>query len=412
MAILVSSAATIESFTERRIRERKEDPEFFVRDHTQWTVRPPESFSGEVFYVLCSTSAMKSRILREDEYDKITDEYLDENDAFVMDIPEEYREDFESDMENALRDIAGFSTQAISQYIQRPKMIQVCTDLDREHPFNKESWVAGGPGAIDWKVMSVKYKRKLPGGYEEEAWRPRRNPTALRWCHIDTSISGDCTGFCIGHVDRWVEVVRTDPEGGKFTDLCPYYIIDFMLRIYPPPAEQIYMPDVRVMLYHFMARGYRFIGFSSDTYQYVELHQQVRRKGITPRVISMDTSTVAYDELKSAFYEKRIEIYHYQPFVDEFKDLEYDRVVGKVDHPTGGSKDVSDAVAGVVLGLKMTADKMPMQGREEKSRMPPHEDSWVTDKIPADRVDVEQVRAMRDGESAEDFIPIFFGEGD
>lgn len=942
MAVLVSSAATVESFTERRIRERKDDPDFFVRDHTQWTVRPKGSYSGEVFYVLCSTSAMKSRILREEEYDKITDDYLDENDAFVMDIPVEFLDDFKADMENALRDIAGFSTQAISQYIQRPKMIKMCTDPDREHPFDKEAWVSGGPGSVDWNALSVKYIRRLPGGYEEDAWKPRRNPSALRWCHIDTSTSGDCTGFCIGHVDRWVEVVRTDPDGGKMTDLCPYYIIDFMLRIYPPPAEQIYMPDVRVMLYHFMVRGFRFIGFSSDTYQClsgdtriltsrgliciedviigdyvmsrsgprrvlnkwffgerdtvkivtndgdilegtdrhkievqvgwkgkrkpllavengrfncndpvykwvrigdlkvgdvvrmsnsvdidldvedeqlfcdvdfgelgrgynnhygrlgrwlpplslnscfaewlgflwgdgdvtgdgvritchkserryvdglffdlfgvypsyreisdrgcilslssrwfvrwmdkvgvlkdfkrrgagipeiifrspsyirasflrgllgadgnvsksdgrvslstkyfklandvrvmvlstwgisskitenfrsgygaygvqyvvgirgsrrrfvdsigvgtddksrilnenievkgrkkmvkiasvsrsmsevydleieddhsymangfvshnsVEMHQQVRRKGITPRIISTDTTMEPYDELKSAFYEKRIEIYHYQPFIDEFKDLEYDRVVGKVDHPTGGcfvgrtrvplldgncpcieelvgkeiwvysclttgeivpglargrlskktndfvdvvldsgaverctpehlwllrdgtykmakdlfpgvdrlmpinrnwpvnvasrsgenhkvryvipvklselepvydlevdrfsnfalssgvfvhnSKDVSDAVAGVVLGLKMAAEKMPMQGQEERSKMPPHKDAWVTGKIPADRVDVEQVRAMRDGDSAEDFIPIFFGE--
>ena len=339
MVILASSAATVESFTERKLRESKDDPLVFVRDHTQWTAKPKEEFCGEFFYIICSTSATKSRILREDEYDAITDEYLEANDAFIMDIPVEYKEDFESNMEESLRDIAGFSTEAISQFVQRPKMISVCTNTNIVHPFDREEWVAGGPGVMDWNALVVEIERNLPGGFKERAFMPRRNPSAMRWCHVDASISGDSSGLAIGHIDRWVEVVRRDLEGNAHVDQEPYYIIDFMLRINPPPAEQIYMPDIRVMIYDFMAHGFKFIGFSSDTYQYVEMHQQVSRKGIKPRIISMDASTEAYDELKSAFYEKRIEIYYYEPFIEEFKKLEYDRLAGKIDHPLAGSKD-------------------------------------------------------------------------
>lgn len=339
MVILASSAATVESFIERKLRESVDDPMVFVRDHTQWSAKPAEEFCGEFFYVLCSTSATKSRILREDEYDAISDEYLEANDAFIMDIPVEFKEDFESNMEDALRDIAGFSTEAISQFVQRPKMITVCTNTDIQHPFDREEWVAGGPGAINWDALVVEVERTLPGGFKEKAFIPRRNPSAMRWCHVDTSISGDSSGLAIGHVDRWVEVVRRDLEMNAHVDQEPYYIIDFMLRINPPPAEQIYMPDIRVMIYDFMKHGFKFIGFSSDSYQYVEMHQQISRKGIKPHIISMDTSTEPYDELKSAFYEKRIEIYYYKPFIEEFKKLEYDRINGKIDHPLAGSKD-------------------------------------------------------------------------
>lgn len=788
MVILVSSAATTESFTERRIRERKDDPEFYLTDHTQWTAKPKENFSGEVFYVLCSTSAMKSRILKEEEYDLITDEYLEASDAFVMDIPIEFKDDFEANMEDALRDIAGFSTEAISQFIQRPKMITVCTNVDREHPFSKEEWISGSPGVFDWNKLAVKYERRLPGGYVEPAFRPRRNPTALRWCHIDTSLSGDCSGFSIGHVERWVDVVRRDSEGNKEADTAPFYIIDFMLRIYPPPAEQIYMPDLRTMLYQFEDHGFRFIGFSCDSYQclaegtrvitdrgvvgiedvqrgdvvesrsgpnrvtnkwcfgerdtlrvttgdgiviegtekhrvevltgwnagkcnrfydvsgyhptggsevwewkrigdlrvgdtiraidwepkvdseyvamdeepdlgpggrgagsdvylspimdeklaewigffvgdgdigndgvrincnaseigdvsriterafgvkpsvsvrgnkgvvrissrrlvrwlrrngisknkplkvpvkierspksvrcaflrglfgadgsvgketgevslstaYLELAesvaviirsvlglrasisvmnrghkgdykktglqyslrvngsrrvwrdrigfgvsakmnalrdhverkgrrlysrvlsveksravvydievendpsyiangivshnsaemlQQVSRRGISSRLISMDRTTNPYDEVKSAFYENRIEIYPYQPFIDEFKKLEYDRLVGKIDHPEHGSKDCSDSVAGVVWGLKDSASGAPMEGIKEETKMKPHKHAWVSEMIPADEVDPEEVAAAKDGESAAQFMPMMFGDG-
>lgn len=410
MVILASSAATIESFTERKMREGLEDPNIFVRDHTQWTAKPAENFCGEFFYVLCSTSATKSRILNEKEYDLITDEFLEANDAFVMDIPVEFRDDFESNMEEALRDIAGFSTQAISQFVQRPKMIQVCTDSLRSHPFSEEEWVAGGPGQIDWDTLAVSYEHKLAGGYTETRWKPRRNPKAMRWCHIDTSVSGDSSGFCIGHIDKWVEVVRRDADGNIQTDLAPYYVIDFMLRINPPPAEQIYMPDLRVLLYMFMDHGFKFIGFSTDRYQSVEMHQQVKRRGIHTQLISMDTSTEPYDELKSAFYEERIEIYKYKPFIEEFKSLEYDRLVGRIDHPVAGSKDTSDAVAGVIQGLKKSGERMPLHGQSERVERPTHEDAWVTEKIPAALVDTEAVKMAKEDRATEDFMPILIGE--
>ena len=409
MVILASSAATLESFTERKIRDSIEDPDVFVRDHTQWTAKPKENFCGEFFYILCSRSAMKSRILKDDEYDMVTDEFLDANEAFILDIPIEFKDDFESDMENSLRDIAGFATEAISQFMQRPKAIEECTD-DREHPFSDEEWGAGTKASFDWDSLCVQFERNLPGGFKEPAFSPRRNPTAMRWCHMDTSVSGDSTGICVAHVERWVEVVRRDTDGNTQAEVAPYYVVDFMLRVNPPPAEQIYMPDLRTVLYQFMNHGYKFIGFSTDSYQYVEMHQQVKRRGVTPHLISMDTNTDPYDELKSALYEHRIEIYNYKPFIDELKHLEYDRVVGKVDHPLAGSKDVSDAVAGAIWGLKKSSTRMPLSGKTERSKMPEHEHAWVSRMIPAESVNQEVVETAKEGMSAETFMPILFGD--
>jgi hypothetical protein len=142
-----------------------------------------------------------------------------------------------------------------------------------------------------------------------------------------------------------------------------------------------------------------------------EMLQQVRRRGISSRIISMDRTTDPYDELKSAFYENRIEIYAYEPFIDEFKKLEYDRLVGKIDHPESGSKDCSDSVAGVVWGLKESASVTPMEGIKEQVEMRPHANSWVSPLIPADQVDPDMVSAMKDGDSAVQFMPIMFGDG-
>jgi intein/homing endonuclease len=336
MVVLASSAATVESFTERKIRKSAEDPDVFCRDHTAWTAKPKSEFCGEVFWVLCSTSSMNSRILTDDEVELVSDEYLEANDAFLMDIPVEYKEDFESNMEEALRDIAGFSTQAISLFVQRQSAVYECVDEARKHPFSCLEYTSGARGQWDWDTLCIQMERKLPGGFVEKAYRPRRNPEAFRWCHIDVGVSGDSCGFTIAHIERWVDVVRRGSDGGKHEDTAPYYVVDAMLRINPPPGQQIYFPDLRTMIYQFMEKGYKFIGFSSDTYMYVEMHQQLKRRGITPHIISMDTSTTPYDELKSAFYENRIEIYDYEPFAYEFLHLEYDRIVGKIDHPQAG----------------------------------------------------------------------------
>jgi len=416
MVVLASSAATLDSFTERKMREAANDPDVFVRDHVPWSAKPREDFSGDWFYILCSASSLKARILKEEEYNLLTDDFLNENDAWIIEVPEEYREDFEANMEDSLRDIAGVSTQAVSAYIQRINTLDECVDAAREHPFSQEEWVAGGPGSFDWEALCVSYERKV-GDVTETAYRPRRSAAKLRWCHVDTSISGDSSGLCVGHVDRWVEVVRRDEKGNRHTDLAPYYVIDIMLRINPPPAEQIYMPDVRRLIYELIEHGFQFAGFSSDSYQAAEMHQQIRRRGLHTEILSLDRDVAPYDELKSALYENRIELYEYEPFREELKKLEYDRLKGKVDHPSSSTKDVADSVAGTVYALSKSAQRLPLEAGPVTTRRTRHEHDWVSPLVPADQVDLDEVRALREeskrGEGGEaEFMPILFGDSD
>jgi hypothetical protein len=339
MVIMVSSAATLDSFTERKIREARQDPTVFVRDHTAWTSKPMDHFCGKWFYVLCSKSSLRSRILEDGEYDEISPEYLEENNAWLIEVPVEYKEDFESNLEDSLRDIAGVSTQAISAFFQRVDAIEACIVPGRKHPFSSEVWVSGSPATFDWDYLCRRIERRLPGGFTETAWAPKESPSSPRWIHIDTSISGDSTGFCCGRIDRWVEVVRRDGEGHAYTDTAPYYVIEVLLSIRPPSGDQIYMPDLRRLVYELQAHGFPIHGFSSDSFQYVEMHQQIRRHGIHTELISMDRTIDPYEELKSAIYEKRIEFYEYTNLLQELRSLEYDRVKGKIDHPRHSSKD-------------------------------------------------------------------------
>lgn len=381
LMILLSSAATIGSFTDRKIRDSKDDPTVFVRDYATWEVKPRSHFSGVNFKVVVGTSSLRSRILPEDE---VVDEgFLANEGANVLNVPIEYYEDFDRDLENSIRDIAGVGTHAISAFIHRVEKVESALN-QHPHPFSVESYVYGQGGQFMWDSIAARFQRKLPGGYTEDYWKPIRNTDRPRYVHVDPSLSGDSTGIAMGHIERWVEVVRRNENGDEFNDVAPYIVIDFMLQIQPPPGEQIYLPDVRRMIYELIDHGFHLSGFSTDTYQSAEMVQQMKARGVRSEILSVDRTTEPYEALKSAIYEDRIEFYRYEPFLAELKALEYDRIKGKVDHPVAGSKDVSDAVAGVVSGLVRSSARMPIGPITSVEREDRGENmGWVTDgKIP------------------------------
>jgi hypothetical protein len=358
---------------------------------------------------------LRSRILESGEYEQLDADYLDEHEAWCIEVPVEYKDDFEGNLEDSLRDIAGVSTQAISAFFQRVEAIDACVDESRVHPFSNEVWVAGSPGGWDWDVLCRPITRRLPGGFVEEAWLPREDPAIPRWIHIDVSVSGDATGFCMGRVARWVEVVRRDGDGNRYTDTAPCFVIEAMLSIRPPPGEQIYMPDLRNLVYALQAHGFPIAGVSTDTYMYVEMHQQLRRHGVHAEILSLDTSMDGYNALKSAIYENRISYYNYPTLIQELRSLEYDRTKGKVDHQKHTTKDLSDSLAGVVWGLTKRAARLPWVSEGDTQReMTAHEHQWVSPLVPADEVDYEDVRiASKRRSQPDERLPlIIFGDED
>lgn len=402
LAILTSSAGTVNSFIDRRVREAESDPLAFVRDHTQWTARPREHFCGDVFRVLCGTSSIQSRILEEEE--EVDPVQLEAQNSMIIEIPVEYRRDFELNMEDSLRDIAGISTQAISAYIQRVEALDACIRPDRGHPWGKESWVAGTDMTFRWDLLVKQVEHKVAGGSTELLWQPLRNPGAPRWIHIDTSLSGDATGFCLAHVSKWVEVHRRTQDGRPLVELAPFYVVDFMLRIEPPSGEQIFLGDVRQLIYELQEHGFFIIGVTTDQYQSADLRQQVKRiAGIPTELQSIDLTTQPYDTLKGAIYEGRLELYDYRPVLEELRGLEYDRDRGKVDHPRAGKKDLADSLAGAIFGLAKNASKIPLTMRdaidvEEKPTEKQIMERMVGGGLVKGPVDVDELRVKRDAE--------------
>jgi len=267
MMVLLSSANVTGSFTDRKIADVKktEDATVFIRDYATWDVKPKEHFVGDTFKVIIGSSSLRSRVVPKDE--EIDEGFLEQEGAFVINVPEEYRPDFERDLENSIRDIAGMSTHAISAYLNRIETLDWAKTDKLVHPFTTQEYTYGEPGGFIWEHLCETAERKLPGGYTEEVWRPKRDPQLLRWIHIDPALSGDCLGIAMGYIKRWMEVVRRNEDGEEYNDVAPEIIIEFMLRIHPPPGDQIFLPDVRRMCYELMNHGFHLMGFSCDKFQ-------------------------------------------------------------------------------------------------------------------------------------------------
>ncbi|MBF0554024.1 MAG: hypothetical protein HQK96_05625 [Nitrospirae bacterium] len=243
---------------------------------------------------------------------------------------------------NSIRDIAGLSTVSVYPFIRKREKIENAIDNAMVHPVETDVWAFSEPLRMKWdKLVSKK----------DGISRPIVDPEAARHIHIDPSLSGDTTGFVMGHIQRYVPVKRKDALNDETVEMAPLIVIDFMLKIIPPPGGEIIIGDLRSLVYNLHEKGFK-IGFvSMDSYIKADPIQILNSKGFKADHVSVDSSVLPYQTLKDAFYEDRIIMYRYEPVLVELKGLEFNLAKRKVDHPIDGEKDVADSLAAVVYTL-------------------------------------------------------------
>jgi hypothetical protein len=132
----------------------------------------------------------------------------------------------------------------------------------------------------------------------------------------------------------------------------PIYMLDGVLRVMPPRGGgEIDLELVRDLV--LWLRGELFMKWATcDSYQSTMMLQAFKKARIRSGVLSCDQTIEPYAELKAAIKDERILYPENATLIRELRELEKDPEKDKVDHPPGGSKDCSDAVAGVVFVLQ------------------------------------------------------------
>lgn len=342
MMILMSSRNAQTSFLEEHLK-RIDPKRTFVSDYPLWAVKSKHLYVRPRFHVEVGDRTSRSRVLRAGEVAR--------KDARVIEVPGEFRRRFDEDVDQALRDLAGVATFNLSPLIRDRQSVFDAVHPDMAHPFKRDVV------SVDYQQDDVRidtfFTLETVCRVDASVWKPRINPGAPRFVHVDIALTEDCLGIAMGHPAGTVKNERVNEDGTISEIPNPVVIIDLMLRVVPPPGSEIDLGKVRSFLVY-LSKLYNIAKITFDRFQSADSIQILKKLGFAMGHLSVDRDDEAYVTLRGALFDRRLIYYEYGPFIDEVLDLERDAKERKVDHPVRsskggrGSKDVSDAVAGVV----------------------------------------------------------------
>jgi hypothetical protein len=327
---LAGSPMYYDDFLERRIRtvekERAENPEkedrILIRRRSQWSAKMPD-WKGPVFWFHIGDSKVFETVEKLNIYKKkIIDKAIKKGetnvkavsdlfDKNIVEIPMPYYDDFKKNPEGSKRDLGGWPSDSITPFFENPEIIEERCNYSRVSPYDEitrefKSWF--GPISHTWHAV-----------------------------HIDLALTGNACGIALGHNEGF-------NENGS-----PIHFIDCIVRLQGSPEEPVQIEYVRQLIYEWTKMGFMIGLVTMDGFQSADTMQLLAKKGYIAEYLSVDKDTRAYNELKTAIYEDRVDYYYHDVLIDELKKVE--RVRNKIDHPKNGSKDCADAVAGVVFDL-------------------------------------------------------------
>lgn len=252
----------------------------------------------------------------------------------IIEIPVAYQKDFENDPVKALRDHAGIPPAVEDPFIAATDRVDEAQDK--------------------WQERYADLKYTVDSDTTNPSFHPDffATDSIKRAIHVDIAYAahGDAMGMCMGHIN---EIVEVDGE------IKPYIVIDFLLRIKPSGGQQLMLSDFRQIIYHLRDDlGFKIGVVTFDGFQSMDSIQILQKKKFNTAELSVDRKKGPYEDLRQAIYERRIEFPRYMTYVNKGDAdkvniikkelLELTDVGLKIDHPPNGSKDVADALAGVV----------------------------------------------------------------
>lgn len=299
-----------------------------------WEVKPKGSFLEEKFPIFIGDEARKPRIMKAEEVESIP-----ASDKHLVDwIPMDFLEDFQRDILSSLRDIAGVSTLAKHPFIVNRESIQKSM---------RKTNIAFLRERVDFQDTQLVIQHK-------ELFKPH----LPRFFHCDLAITGDSAGFAIGTVTGFKTVSSVDGA----PELLPEIWIDALLEINPPKGGEIKLFKVRDVIHALRKLGLNIQWGTFDQFQSRDSMQLLKQAGLAIGYQSVDINTGPYEFTKNAMYDGRLSLPQHAKCAFELASLEKDIRKGKIDHPPGGSKDVADALAGVVYGCTMRREMWALHG--------------------------------------------------
>lgn len=356
--VLASSKRTEQSFMETWIENKKKQDSKTVRiiDEPQWVIRTDKN-SSRTFKVAIGNKFLDSEIIPQGTPDEMLDLYRARG-FTLIDVPIGYYENFLDDINVALTDIAGISTSSTNRFLSGQR-IQSIKNKRLKNLMTKEIIQVGNS-----KDDTAQYYDFIDTNLIDSYITSRP-----LYIHLDMSLTGDKTGIAGVYIKGKKPHKEGIPDNKDLS-----YGLAFSFAVKAPKGYQVSFEKNRNFIRWLKNYGFKIKGISSDTFQSADLLQQLSAEGFKTEVISVDRvdteskQCLAYQTLRSAIYEERLEIYDKCDLLtDEWLGLERNNNTGKIDHSPSGvnSKDISDAVCGALFNASKHAEEYAYEYGED-----------------------------------------------
>lgn len=328
--IIVSSKdqehAFLESYIE--LKKKNESKTTLIVDEPQWVIRTDKD-SPEKFYVAVGNKFLASEVLPKDASESLINSYRDKGYQMLR-VPIGYYENFRDNVELALTDIAGISTVSALKYISGQRWNEAKSD-SYLNPFTRDV-ITVGNAADD---------RAQYGDFFDLSRVPKDCMSKPLYVHLDLSKSGDKTGIA----GVWA-MGKSQSGDGREADSMRYRVA-FSVSVQAPKGYEISFDKARNFVRWLRSMGFSVKSVTSDTYQSVQILQQLKADGFKADTLSVDRLEALdgskhrickpYAYFKATLYEGRLQVYRKCDLLtEEIIGLEREPD-GHINHPENGA---------------------------------------------------------------------------
>lgn len=337
---VASSRNDAASFLESHIDAERGNPKVAIFEPAIWEVQKHKGiYSGKTFPVFIGSDVEQPKIIT-------SDKEIDDYTGRTIQVPVEYRKDFENNLPGALQDLAGVATRNGVNLIynvealDRSMCLDNCMKSDELHlTLNDNDQIA------DF------YKGNLPKG--------------KYYVHLDGGLRSDRFGFAMSRVTEQITVTTTSAVSGvEVSKISPAVETPLVFGIKALPGSEVPFWKVRVFLVYLRSQGVNIALITCDGYQSADMMQLLIKLGFNAKYASVDRTKDPYLKLSSNILLGLIKMPKSPILRNELMNLQ--NLPKKIDHPAtimvdgkqvAGGKDIADAVAASsyeAIGASMT----------------------------------------------------------
>ncbi len=348
MTLISSTVQDEGSFLNLRMKNAERHPDtVHISRFPHWKVKPSDEEVKSYFYIFLGDNLNMPKILTKEECSAYQEEAIIE----VPDI-RFYRDKFEDDLDQTILDYAGVRMGTRQNLFLRnvDKLKECLINRQMGHPFLSETIYVTIHNSENIQSAFKKdlFIKHYPG---LNKFAPIINPGVGRFIHVDLAQKEDAAGIsmvhCSGHIERDIPV----DSGRVHRYRLPTFYLDFALEIKSQKGSEIDFDKIRDFIFYLNAIGVKIEGVSFDGFQSVDSLQLLKKSGIfdEKRIVKISVEgPEPYASFRNLIMEVRLSLYNNSVLINQIPKLLRDPDTGRVDHPKGGDKDITDSIVGAL----------------------------------------------------------------